>query len=56
MVMTPNLTMYADVKTSVKLHSCRQLMQFRHRPILKVSDYVATKYKFSKTNLVARIV
>ena len=50
------LNMYAGVKTSIKIHSCRQLMQFRNRPILKVSDYVATKYKFSKINLVPRIV
>lgn len=37
------LTIYAEVKTRIKLRSCRQLMQFRHRLILKVSDYVATK-------------
>ena len=50
------LYVFSDMKTSIKLHSCRQLMQFRNRPILKVSDYVATKCKFSKINLVARIV
>jgi hypothetical protein len=50
------LTMFAEVKTRIKLHSCRQLMQFRHRPILKVSDCVATKKNLVKVNLVARIV
>lgn len=45
------LTMFAEVKTRIKLHSCRQLMQFKHRPILKVSDCVATKKKFSKSKL-----
>jgi hypothetical protein len=50
------LNKYADVKTNIKIHSCRQLIQFRHRPILKVSEYVAIKYKFSKINFVPRIV